>query len=298
MRALSSRSTFCLAAVLALLVSAFVSGPAVASQPNIVWIVIEDLSPIIPPYGDNTVSTPSLTELAREGVRYTNAFSPSGVCAPSRAALVTGMYPSHIGANHMRTGPWVTGNVDAEAVGRYRERMPAGVAPYEAMPGPEVRMLSELLRRQGYYASNNAKEDHQFRAPPTAWDDSSRGAHWRNRPSADQPFFAVFNIGVTHESQIWSRPERPILVSEDAPLSLPPYLVDDEATRADLRRLYSNVIEMDEQVGERVAELRDAGLLDSTWVFFFSDHGGPLPRQKRPAPHLRRRRRRRSRPAA
>lgn len=281
MLAFCSRIITGLTAVLVLLAWAGGTTAGEVAPPNIVWIVIEDLSPILPPYGDNTARTPAISDLAREGVRYTSAFSTSGVCAPSRAALVTGMYPSHIGANHMRTGPWVSGNVDGDAIGRYGERMPDGVTPYEAMPGPEVKMLSELLRRQGYYASNNAKEDHQFRAPPTAWDDSSREAHWRNRPDASQPFFAVFNIGVTHESQIWARPERPVLIPEDTELPIPPYLVDDEATRADVRRLYSNIIEMDQQVGARMAELNDAGLLDSTWVFFFSDHGGPLPRQKR-----------------
>ena len=252
-----------------------------AVQPNIVWIVAEDISPIIAPYGDTTAPTPALSELAREGVRYTNAFSTSGVCAPSRAALATGMYPTHIGANHMRTGPWVRSEVAPETIARYRDRMPAGVLPYEAIPPAPVRMLSEILRRNGYYASNMAKADHQFRAPPTAWDDSSAQAHWRNRPDAAQPFFAVFNIGVTHESQIWARPERPLLIPEDAELPIPPYLVDDAATRADYRRLYSNVIEMDRAVAGLIGELRDARLLDNTWVFFFGDHGGPMPRQKR-----------------
>ena len=142
-------------------------------------------------------------------------------------------------------------------------------------------MLSELLRREGYYASNNAKADHQFRAPVTAWDDDSRQAHWRNRENPAQPFFSVFNIGVTNESQIWTRPGRPVLAPFETELLIPPYLVDDEATRADVRRLYSNIVEMDQQVASRLVELREAGLLDSTWVFFFSDHGGPLLSQKR-----------------
>ena len=126
-----------------------VAGHARAVQPNIVWIVAEDISPIIAPYGDTTAPTPALSELAREGVRYTNAFSTSGVCAPSRAALATGMYPTHIGANHMRTGPWVRSEVAPETIARYRDRMPAGVLPYEAIPPAPVRMLSEILRRNG-----------------------------------------------------------------------------------------------------------------------------------------------------
>ena len=77
--------------------------PVLPDVPNIVWLVAEDLSPIVPAFGDYTVATPNLDRLAAEGVRYTRVFSTSGVCAPSRAALATGMYQNRIGAQHMRT---------------------------------------------------------------------------------------------------------------------------------------------------------------------------------------------------
>ncbi|MCK4990556.1 MAG: sulfatase-like hydrolase/transferase, partial [Bacteroidales bacterium] len=65
--------------------------------PNILWLVAEDLSPVIAPYGDSTIVTPHLSRLAEEGVRYTNVYSICGVCSPSRSALATGMYPTRIG---------------------------------------------------------------------------------------------------------------------------------------------------------------------------------------------------------
>ena len=75
------------------------AGSILPESPNILWIVAEDLSPIIPPFGDFTVDTPNLTRLADEGVRYTRVFSTSGVCAPSRASIATGMYQNRIGAH-------------------------------------------------------------------------------------------------------------------------------------------------------------------------------------------------------
>lgn len=72
-------------------------------RPNIVWLVAEDLSPLLPSFGDSTVQTPHLDRLAREGVHYTNVYSVSGVYAPSRYAIATGRYASHDGADHMRT---------------------------------------------------------------------------------------------------------------------------------------------------------------------------------------------------
>ena len=237
-------------------------------RPNILWLVAEDMSPYLPAYGDATIETPTLSRLAEEGVRFTNVFSVSGVCAPSRYALATGRYPSSDGAHHMRT-QYVQEHMDA-----------LGLTLYEAVPPPEVMMMSEVLRRHGYYATNNAKQDYQFRPPVTAWDESSNTAHWRNRPPG-QPFFSIFNFEVTHESRIWAKAEDSLWVADDLDVPIPPYLPDTELARRDVRRMYSNIKEMDHQVGQILAQLEADGLLDSTIVVWYTDHGGPLPRQKR-----------------
>ena len=250
------------------------------SQMNILWLVAEDLSPIIPPFGDSTVTTPNLSRLAAEGVRYTHTFSPSGVCSPSRAAIATGMYPSHIGANHMRTGPWSMHGTSPGFLAFAQRYMPPGVPLYEPVPPPEVKMHSEYMRRAGYYATNNSKEDYQFRAPLTAWDESSDEAHWRNR-APGQPFFAIFNFFVTHESQVWGKAEDSLWVDPNLEVPIPPYLPSTEVAVNDIRRVYSNIKEMDAQVGDILADLEADGLLENTIVVWYSDHGGPLPRQKR-----------------
>jgi arylsulfatase A-like enzyme len=165
-----------------LAVEAPASPRADVRRPNILCITCEDISPRLASYGDTTARTPFLDRLARDGVRFARVFSVSGVCAPSRAALITGMYPTAIGANHMRT-------IDAKR---------AGIPDYEAVPPPAVRPFPEYLRAAGYYTTNNAKNDYQFHAPLTAWDENGRTAHWRHRP-AGAPFFAAFNLEVTHE---------------------------------------------------------------------------------------------------
>lgn len=259
---------------------AAVAGAELPFRPNVLWLVAEDLGPIIPPFGDSTVATPTLSRLAAEGVRFVNVFSPSGVCAPSRAAIATGLYPTAIGAQHMRTGPWWGGRPGATVIQAAADAMGPELKPYEAVPPPEARMLSEHLRMAGYFATNNRKQDYQFVAPVTAWDESGADAHWLNREPG-QPFFAVFNFDQTHESRIWTRSGAALRVPEGLDVEVPPYLPDTDSVRADLRRIYSNIIEMDEDVGRRLAELESHGLLDSTIVVWFTDHGGPLPRQKR-----------------
>ena len=268
-----------------------------ASCPNILWLVAEDLSPYISAYGDATAPTPVLDRLAAEGVRFRHVYSVSGVCAPSRAALATGMYPTSIGAHHMRT------------TYQQPEALARGLINYEVVPPSHVRMVSEILREHGYYTSNNSKEDYQFHPSKVAWDESSLFAHWRNRPD-DRPFFAVFNFGVTHEGQQWSPapewnlrygreifpPDRDeplewrqfdegeqkrLYVDEDIEFEIPPYLPDTPVVRRDMLRMYSNVAEMDGYVGVILRQLEEDGLLENTIVVWYSDHGGPLPRQKR-----------------
>ena len=161
----------------------------IPNRPNILWLVAEDLSPYLPAFGDSTIVTPNLNRLAAEGVKYPNLFSPSGVCAPSRAAIALGMYPTRSGAMHMRTGPWVSPQKDPPAIWRNEHKV------YEALPPAGSHMHSTYLRRAGYYTSNNAKQDYQFRVELTAWDESSNTAHWRNRTDPNQPFFSIFNLG-------------------------------------------------------------------------------------------------------
>ena len=248
--------------------------PASQPLPNIVWITVEDMSPRLAAFGDSTASTPSIDRLAAEGVRYTNVFSISGVCAPSRSAIITGMYPTTIGAQHMRNMRRTS------AIADITDPELLAIPTYEAVPPPEVKCFTEYLRAEGYYCTNNAKTDYQFTPPVTAWDESSQQAHWRNRRDTSKPFFAVFNSNITHESQVWSRADEPMRV-DPAVVEVPPYYPDHAIVRRDIGRHYSNIELMDDFVGNIMDQLEEDGLLDNTIVFFFSDHGDGLPRMKR-----------------
>ena len=262
-------------------------------RPNVVWLVAEDLGLYIPSFGDSTISTPNLSRLADEGVRYTNVYSVSGVCSPSRASIVTGMYPTSIGAHHMRT------------LSQQPEAKKKGLINYEVVTPPKVKMVSQILRENGYYCTNNKKEDFQFYKSITAWAESSIFAHWRNRAN-DQNFFSIFNFGVTHESNLWDpwyrhfdlEPfppkrgigkwweqfagiEKPLYIPDSIQISVPPYLPTSDVVKKDMKRMYSNIIEMDKKVGLILGQLEEDNLLESTIVVFYTDHGGPLPREKR-----------------
>lgn len=233
-----------------------------ADLPNILWISCEDICPDLGCYGDQYAHTPNIDKLAREGIRYTHAFSVSGVCAPSRSAIITGMYPTTISTHHMRC---------------------------KAVPPACVKCFTEYLRAAGYYCTNNSKTDYNFDAPVTAWDECSNKAHWRNK-APGQPFFSVFNLTVTHESQIRCSPEQfvrhmqkvaPEHRHDPAKAVLPPYYPDTPIVRNDWARYYDLITAMDLQLADLLRQLEEDGLADETIVFFFGDNGRGLPRAKR-----------------
>ena len=243
-------------------------------RPNILWITVEDLSPRLPAYGDSTVQTPHLSRLAEEGIVYENAFVVAPVCAPSRASILTGLYPTSFGAQHMRTMRRTS------AIDDVTDPDLLAIPTYEAVPPAGVKAFTEYLRAAGYYTTNNSKEDYQFGTPITAWDESSGEAHWRNRPDPEQPFFAVFNIETTHESRVWRHAEDPWLI-DTTKVELPPYYPDTPIIRRDVARHYNNIHVMDGEVGEILQQLEEDGLTSETIIFFYSDHGDGLPRAKR-----------------
>jgi N-sulfoglucosamine sulfohydrolase len=244
-------------------------------QPNIVWIVCEDLSPHLGCYGDRVTKTPNLDQLAREGVMYTNAYTTAGVCAPSRNAIITGRFQTANGGHHMRTLAF-----SQLAATDY----PEGFKPYSALLPEGVYPYTHYLRKAGYYCTNNSKEDYQFIGSPAMWDESSMNAHWKNRKDKSQPFFSIFNLMVTHEYQVWARDNEPLLVSP-SDVIVPPVYPDDSISRHVIARFLTNAMIMDKQAGEIINELKEAGLYDNTIIFFYSDHGDGMPYFKREILH-------------
>src|SRR5262245_13876048 len=219
--------------------------------PNILWITSEDHGPHLGCYGDKLARTPNLDKLAARGMRYRRCWSNGPVCAPARTAIITGMYPTSLGAEHMRS--------------------------LVSMP-PDMQMFPALLRALGYYCSNRVKEDYNVRKSGKVWDDSSNKAHYRNRP-AGMPFFAVFNSVKSHESQL--RGYKLPTITDPAKVRVPAYHPDVPEVRNDWARYYDIVSLVDADAGLLLRELEELGLLEDTIIFYFADHGPGMPRSKR-----------------
>lgn len=227
------------------------------ARPNVLWIIAEDFSPDLGCYGNKLVQTPNIDRLAAEGVRYTHAFVTGPVCSASRSALVTGMYQTSIGGHNHRS---------------HRDddyRLPEGVRPF-----------THFLREAGYHTSNlrakasgiggTGKTDFNFNVE-NVYD----GDDWGQR-NPGQPFYAQINFSETHRA--FERfPDRPV---NPADVELPPYYPDHPAVREDWAVYLDTAQHLDVKVGKVLDRLEKEGLAEDTIVFFFGDHGRPMPRGK------------------
>lgn len=223
--------------------------------PNILWLTSEDNSPFLGCYGDDFATTPNLDKLASEGFLYTHAYANAPVCAPTRNTILTGVYASSNGNQHMRS----------------YYPLSETVVPYPV-----------YLRQAGYYCTNNSKTDYNTNNvdEQAIWDECSKTAHWKNKP-AEKPFFAVFNTTISHESSIHkSIPNNELRHSPDE-VPIPPYHPATPEMKHDWAQYYDKVEDMDAQIGKWLKELDNAGLAENTIVFYYGDHGGVLARSKR-----------------
>ncbi|MCD6346822.1 MAG: sulfatase [Bacteroidales bacterium] len=237
-------------------------------KPNILWITIEDTSPQFVGYeGNANVHTPNIDRLAMEGVRFANAFATAPVCSSSRSTLITGCRTEAMGTGNHRS----------------------------AMPIPdEILGFPQYLRELGYYTTNNKKTDYNTSAArriiDSAWNESSRKAGWWNR-KAGQPFFSVFNYISSHQSRTMTNPYRwyvanvlnklpDSLITHPEDIIVPPIYLDSPEMRKHLVRVHNSMNLTDIEIGLLVDSLRQNGLLESTIIFFYADHGEGIPRGK------------------
>ncbi len=228
------------------------------ARPNVVWIMSEDNSKhYLRHFDRHGAVTPNIEELAQHGVTFDRAFSCAPVCSVARTTLITACYAPRIGTQFHRRSKMAA--------------MPEG-----------LKMFPAYLRAAGYYTTNNSKEDYNAVKSPDVWDESSNQASWKNRPNSSTPFFHVLTAKLSHESSLHfdaAAMQEPTVTETDS-VQLQPYFPDTSTFRYTRARYHDNMMAIDRVVGDVVAELTQAGELENTFIFYFGDHGGVLPRSK------------------
>jgi arylsulfatase A-like enzyme len=232
---------------------------AAEKRPNIVWIFVDDMSANFSCYGENTIETPHVDALAREGTRFSRAFVTAPVCSPCRSALITGMYQTSIGAHQHRSGR-----------GELKIHLSDGVVP-----------VPVLFKKAGYYTCIGSPEtkgrglgktDYNFE-----WDRSMYDGNDSSGRKAGQPFFMQVQLhgGKHGAGGAWRKAvkERFGGLTKAEDVVLPPYYPRDPVLLEDWARYLDSVRYTDMQVGDVIDRLKAEGILGRTYVFFMTDHG-------------------------
>jgi arylsulfatase A-like enzyme len=248
----------------ALLTSLAAARVDAAEPPNIVWIIVDDMSANFSSFGETLIETPNVDRLAARGVKFTNAFVTAPVCSTCRSAFITGMYQTSIGAHHHRSGR-----------GTEKIQLPAG-----------VELVPQLFQQAGYYTTISGwpikpgrlgKTDYNFE-----WDESVYdAADWSGRKPG-QPFFAQIQTaggklrGASREAAQKLAAKATATFghsTKPADVVLPPYYPRSEVILEDWAAYLDSVRFTDQMVGEVIKRLRDDGDLENSVILFMTDHG-------------------------
>lgn len=229
-------------------------------RPNILWVTFEDTSSYeFGCYGNKDVRTPNADSLAAQGIQFMNAWSVAPQSSPARSSLITGCYAPTYG-------------MDVHPVS------------YDT---PVDIFFPQRLREAGYYCTNNSKTHYNSTNNNKAcWDECTKTASYNSpKRGKDQPFFAVFNTVTSHMGRIrtFHTDGRRDYTKEGIYtelLTLPSYVPDLPEVRSDYAGHLEAVQDVDTWLGFFLKDLKDKGLDDNTIIFFFSDHGGCVPRGK------------------
>ncbi len=268
------------------LVSAGVLPAARAAQPrpNVLWFIVDDMSANFSSYGEKLIATPHVDRLAREGVRFSRAFTTAPVCSPCRSAFITGMYQTTIGAHHHRSGRGVE-----------KVNLPAGMVPVpkifqdagyftaigSGLPNTGRTGKAKAAKKKSADGDGGGdglgKTDYNFDWDPKIYD----SADWAGRKSG-QPFFMQVQLAGgklrggndTSAQALSARAAAEFGAATDpAKVTLPPYYPRDPVLLRDWAAYLDAVRFTDKHVGDVIARLEREGILDQTLVIFTTDHG-------------------------
>lgn len=254
---------------------------AAESRPNIVWIIVDDMSANFSCYGETAISTPHVDQLAADGIRFTNAYVTAPVCSTCRSAFITGMYQTSIGAHHHRSGR-----------GEQKIRLPEHIRPVpqlfqEAGYRTYISGWSEPAKvgaKPGAVRGGKGKggkprygkTDYNFEWDAAMYDGVSPGE------TEDRPFFwQIQTPGGKRRGGDWASNHKFQKQCEQIfgaafpidEVTLPPYYPADPVLLTDWAAYLDSCRYTDRLVGQVIERLKRADQWDNTVLLFMTDHG-------------------------
>ena len=247
-------------------------------RPNVVVMITHDTGRFLSPYGYRTVDTPAFERLAAHSATFDGCFCTTPLCAPSRAALLTGTYPHQNGMMGLpgeHLGGW-----DLVAKDRHLAAVFSANGYAAVLCGFEHEthdFFSVGFQRgiHGIGTANNggrplagADEDVE------AWLDDRYGDQVPGRDGAE-PFYLQIGCSDTHRD--WTRYSEP---DDSKGVWKAPYLIDDPAVDVEMAQQQGACRTLDRGVGAILDLFERRGLADDTIFVITTDHGIDFPRAK------------------
>lgn len=277
-----------ISAALGLVLAASVGQAQAPRQPNIILIVSDDHGrEAIGAYGNRVIRTPNIDALARDSVRFDQAYAATSSCSPSRASILTGrmshntgMYGLQHDPNHFAVYDRVQSLPALLAAGGYRT---ASIGKWHIAPD-SVFPFQEILFRAGINPLDSLGRN------PVKMADMSAGFIGKS----DAPFFLYFAPEDPHRAypfEIGGKPNsfgnKPGGFSgvrttsyKPSDVIVPPFLPDVPAVREELAQYYQSVSRVDDGIGRLIAALKAAGKYENTLILYLSDNGAAFPTAK------------------
>ena len=261
-----------------------------ADKPNFLFILVDDMGwKDLGSYGNKIHETPNLDKLAERGMRFTNAYAACPICGPSRAAIMTGRYPS--------TSGFVDNFVSETKGGVLQRTQERSHLELEAVT------LAESLKTGGYLTGFLGKwhltNNDETHLPTDQGFDVNIAGGWKGHPH--DGFFSPYKLAhlkdgpkgeyltdrLTTEAigvlDRFSRKDAPWLLyvsyyTVHAPFHSKPEKTKKYAAKKARNPKYGGMMEsMDENIGRLLSRLDEKGLRENTIIFFTSDNGGHKP---------------------
>ena len=243
--------------------------PEEKTKPNILWIFLEDTSPLLSCYGTSIISTPNIDKLAENGMLFKNTFMPAPVCSASRSSIITGMMSTSLGLHNHHSS---------------RTEKSAIFLP------DSIKTIPEIFIENGYFTFNNGKDDYNFSYKRRDLYEQDYSVHPLYGKSgvrleiselkAKTPFFGQIQLYGGKEIFSSNFKEKVNSPVDRKKIELPPYLPNHPAIIEEYANHLDAIQITDTRVGEIVKKLAESDLLNNTIIFFFSDHGMRLTRHK------------------
>jgi len=239
------------------------------TKPNIILFITHDQGQFLgcydTPTTPNSLHTPNLDKLAKEGIRFTNYFCTAPQCSPSRGSIQTSLYPHQNGLMGLVNRGWSLPSSNKTIPMHLRE---AGYSTHLIGLQHEARDVKTL----GYDSFSKRMKDYRYDTNRML---SEYESFLEKHKNDEKPFYLnIGTIEIHRPFVIWSQAD------DTYSVKVPPFLPDDDKVRKDLSLFYGIINPVDEVIGKIIEVLEKTGLKENTLFIYTTDHGSPFPRAK------------------